>query len=121
MSIAHRLLRSFSMCALVCAALMTAAAGTATAAPSPDPYAQERYYASLGNADTSAAIAQEQYLGSYGEPQPLSPPQSSLPSDETPWLPIALAIAGTLVVVAASATQLRRLRLRRRRAAGSSA
>jgi hypothetical protein len=123
MSVAHRLKRSVALCGLVCAALMATTAGAAVAASDPRPglYAQERAYSSYEPADTSPAIAQERYLGSYGEPQPLSPPQSPLPSDDTPWLPIALSIAGTLVIVAASATQLRRLRVRRRRAAGSTA
>jgi hypothetical protein len=35
------------------------------------------------------------------------------------WLPIALIAAGSLTVVGASATHLRRLRLRRRRTAGA--
>jgi hypothetical protein len=43
-------------------------------------------------------------------------PRPSAPSDETPWLPIALSIALALAVVAASATLLRRLRVRRRAA-----
>jgi hypothetical protein len=118
MSIAHRLQRSVALCALLCAALMTTAAGVALAASDPptgpNPYAQERYYSSYGTADTSAPLAQERYLGSYGEPQSLSPPQSPIPSDDTPWLPIAVSIAGALVIVAASATQARRVRIRRR-------
>jgi hypothetical protein len=117
----HRLNRSAALCALVCAALMTMAAGVAVGATDSladhGLHAQEDYYASFGSRDTSAALAQEQYLGSYGEPQPLGPSQPATPSDDTPWLPIALAITGALVV-AASATQLRRLRIRRRRAAG---
>jgi hypothetical protein len=123
MSVAHRLKRSVALCALVCAALVLATAGAAVAASGPGPglYAQESAYSSYGTADTSPALAQEQYLGSYGEPQQLSSPQSPLTSDDTPWLPIALSIAGALVIVAASATQLRRLRVRRRRAAGSTA
>jgi hypothetical protein len=71
--------------------------------------------------DASPALAQERYLSSYGEPEPLTLPQSPAPSHDTPWLPIALVIAGALVIVAASATQLRRLRVRRRRAVRSTA
>ena len=122
MSIAQRPQRTLALCGLVCAALMITAAGAATAAPrpspGPNPVAQERYYASFGTADTSGALAHEQYLGSYGETQPLSSPQAPAAPDDSPWLPIALAIAGALVIVAASASQLRRLRIRRRRAAG---
>jgi hypothetical protein len=76
--------------------------------------AQERHYTSYGDPATSAALAQERYLTSYGEPEPLTRPQAPAPSDDTPWLPIALSIAAALAIVAASATQLRRLRSRRR-------
>jgi hypothetical protein len=64
-----------------------------------------------------AALAQERYYSSYGDPEPLTVPQSPARSSDTPWLPIALAIAATLAITAASATHLRRLRIRRRRAA----
>ena len=68
-----------------------------------------------------SALAQERYYMSYGEPEPLTRPQAPVPSDDTPWLPIALSITAALVIVATSATQLRRLRLRRRRATRSTA
>jgi hypothetical protein len=55
----------------------------------------------------SAALAQERYYSSYGEPAPVSLPRPSAPSDETLWLPIALSIALALPVVAAGATLLR--------------
>jgi hypothetical protein len=119
MSIPHRVPLSVALCVLVSAALLAAAAGVAHGATEPDLYAVERAYSTYAPADTAPALATEQYLQSYGEPQPLSPPPP-LPSDDTPWLPIALSITG-LVIVAASATQLRRLRLRRRRAIGSAA
>ena len=70
---------------------------------------------------TPAAQAQERYYSSYGEPEPPTAAQSPQPSDDTPWLPIALSITAGLVLVAASATQLRRLRLRRHRATRSAA
>jgi hypothetical protein len=119
MSITHRLRRSAALCAILCAALVPATAGVARAAP--DPLAQERYYSSYGTPDSSAALAQERYLSSYGEPEPLTLPQSPAPADDTPWRPIALSITGALITVAASATQLRRVRLRRRSAARSTA
>src|SRR5918999_2177826 len=80
--------------------------------------AQERYYSSIGGRETidagaSAAPEQERYYSSYGEPEPLSLPHPRVPSDDTPWLAIALSIATALAVVAASATQLHRLRARR--------
>jgi hypothetical protein len=118
-SITHRLRRSAALGALLCAALVPATAGVASAAP--DPLAQERYYSSYGTPDSSPALAQERYLSSYGEPEPLTLPQAPAPTDDTPWLPIALSITTALVIVAASATQLRRLRLRRRHAARSTA
>jgi hypothetical protein len=90
------------LCAIACALLVAGMTGAAAAAPS-DPQA--------------AALVQERYYGSFGEPEPLTVPQSPAPSDDTPWLPIALVIGAALAVVTASAAQLRRLRVRRRRAA----
>jgi hypothetical protein len=120
MSTAHRLRRAAALCAILCAALVPATAGVALAAP--DPLAQERYYSSYGTPDSSAALlAQERYLSSYGDPEPLTLPHSPVPSDDTPWLPIALSITGALVIAAATATHLRRLRLRRRRTVRSTA
>lgn len=118
MFISYRLRRSVALCAIACAALIPATGGAAFAAA--DPPTQESYYSSYETPDASRSVAREHYYSSYGDPEPLSLPQSSLPSDDTPWLPIALSIAGTLIVVAASATQVRRLRFRRRRAAGAS-
>ena len=92
--------------------------------------AQERYYTSYGKSTATddnvtpaadSARAQERYYTSYGEPEPLTRPQSPVSSDDTPWLPIALSITAGLVIVATSATQLRRLRLRRHRATRSAA
>jgi hypothetical protein len=84
--------------------------------------AQERYYSSYGAprpsaAGTFAALAQERYYSSYRNPAPLTAPQPPAPSDDTPWLLIGLSIAAALAIAATSATQLRRLRIRRRRAA----
>jgi hypothetical protein len=112
-SITRRFRRPARLCAITCALLMLPAAlGAAVAAA--DPLAQERYYASYQPPDVSA---QEQYYSSYGEPEPL--PSNS--SNDTPWMPIVLSIAGTLAVGAVSATQLRRVRVRRRRAAHTAA
>jgi hypothetical protein len=97
-SISSRIRRSAGLCAIASALLVPAA--------NADPRAQERYYMSF---PAHAPVAQEEYYASYGEPSP-APPNAS--SNETPWLPIAAALA----VVAASATQLRRVRVRRRRA-----
>jgi hypothetical protein len=119
MSSVHRLKRLAALSGLVCAAFMTTIAGVAVAASDPPkPHPQERYLASYGDGGTAAALAREAYLESYGETQPLSSPQAPAAPDDSPWLPIALSITGALVIVAASASQLRRLRIRRRRAAG---
>jgi hypothetical protein len=109
-------------CALACALLVSAIGGAAAAQASDAARAQERYYSSYGeprpiDSGTAAARAQERYYASYGKPEPVTPPQSLSPSDDVPWLPIAPSIVITLVVVTASATQFRRLRVRRRRAA----
>jgi hypothetical protein len=42
--------------------------------------------------------------------------QSPTPSDDTPWLPIALATVVAMAIIAASAPRVRRLRIRRRAA-----
>jgi hypothetical protein len=114
------------VCALACALLASAMSGAAAARSSDvsqsAAQAQERYYSSYGepqpiDTGTAAARAQERYYSSYGEPEPLTLPRSPSPSDDTPWLPIALSIAVTLVMVTAGVTHLRRLRIRRRRAA----
>ena len=85
--------------------------------------AQERHYMGstpeTADAGTPALRAQERYYSSFGEPEPLIVPRSPAPSDDTPWLPIALSVAAALAIAAAGATQLRRLRIRRRRAARS--
>jgi hypothetical protein len=112
--------------ALACALLASALSGVAPARASEQTksaaaLAQERYYSSHGkpvtiDAGASAAHAQERYYSSYGEPEPLTVAHSQTPSNDTPWLPIALSVAAALTIVAASATQARRLRIRRRAA-----
>jgi hypothetical protein len=111
------------ICAIVCALLASALAGVtpASANERTQAAAQERYYSSYGesetiDAGTSAADPQERYYSSYGESEPLTVAQSPEPSDDTPWLSIALSFALALAIVAASATLARRLRIRRRAA-----
>ncbi len=61
-----------------------------------------------------AADPQAQYYSSYGEPEPLSVPESPAPSDNTPGLAIALSVAALLAIVAGVvAIRLRRHRVRR--------
>jgi hypothetical protein len=113
--ITRHLRRAAQLLAIACALLVPAGAAYAAADPL---LAQERYYMSFAAADEpQGPAAQEQYYSSYGDPKPLTAPQSPSPSRETPWIAIALSIAGALALVAVSTTQLRRIRVRRRRAA----
>jgi hypothetical protein len=111
------------ICAIVCALLASALTSVAPASANERAQAaaeaQERYYSSYGepgttDAATSAAEAQERYYSSYGVPEPLTVAQAPEPSDHAQWLPIALSVAVTLAILAASATVARRLRIRRR-------
>jgi hypothetical protein len=123
---ASRTHRRTITCAIVCALLASALTAAAPASATErtqaaQALAQERYYSSYGkpetiDARTAAAQAQERYYSSYGEPEPLTGAQSPQPSDNTPWLPIALSVALALVIVAAGATLARRLRIHRRAA-----
>jgi hypothetical protein len=123
---ASRTHRRTVICAIVCALLASALTGVAPASANERTQAaaalaQERYYSSYGepetiDAGTSAAEAQERYYSSYGEPEPLTVAQSPEPSDDAQWLPIALSGAVVLAIVAASAALARRLRIRRRAA-----
>jgi hypothetical protein len=65
---------------------------------------------------SAGALAHERYSSSYGEREPPTVAQSPAPSDHTPWLPIALSDAVALASVAASTTEVRKLRIRRRAA-----
>ena len=102
--------RSTSICAIACVALLTGLTAAAVAAPTPE----ERYY---GSFESSPAQTQEAYYSSYGAPESLSAPQSPAPSDDTPWLAIAASIAGAILIAAAGASQVHRVRIRRRRQA----
>ncbi len=135
MSNATRLRRSAMLAALTCALLAATATAIAAAQPNedahcrvqlgaglpfvpcyhaPDPQRKSTRTRSDESRRLAAALAQERYYSSYGEPEPLILPRPSAPSDKTPRLPIAVAIAVALAVVAAGATRLRRLRVRRR-------
>jgi hypothetical protein len=116
----HRIVISAIVCALLASALTNVApAGASQRTLLAGARAQERYYASFGKsraidpARLAAAKAQGRYYASYGHPQPLPPPQRPQPSDGTPWLPITLAVAAAMAVIAAGSTAARRLRLRR--------
>jgi hypothetical protein len=108
--------RAAIVSAFVCASLTSCLSGVALAGPVERALAQEQYYMGGGNPDSGAAITQERYYSSYGEPEPLTLPQPAVPSDHTPWLAIGLSLAAALATIALSATQLRRLRHRRRTA-----
>jgi hypothetical protein len=106
------------LAALLFVLALLAAPASALASNDDAARAQERYYQSYTAApavpDTDAALAQEQYLQSYGAPTPIPHPASSGGSSDT-WLIVGLSVAA-IVLVAGSATQLRR-----RRTAGSPA
>jgi hypothetical protein len=114
------------ICAIVCAllgsALSVASAGASERTRAAGVRAQQRYYESFGKPEAIdlgkfAAEAQERYYSSYGEPQPLPVAQSPEPSDDAPWLPIALSVAVALAVIAAGTAAARRLRRRPTRVA----
>jgi hypothetical protein len=98
---ARRINRPAITCALACALLASAMSGTAAARPHQ-------------HTKASAALAQEHYYASYGDPAPVVASQPPAPSDDTPWRLIALSSAAALVIAAATASQLRRLRIRQR-------
>ena len=87
-----------SIAAIATAAALVPFALTGTAGAAVDPVAQERYYSS------------------YGSPKPLSRPDTPATSDETPWLPLGLAVGGSVILVATTASQRQRARIRRRAA-----
>ncbi len=90
---AYRSIRPLAVSLLASAAIAAAAAAPAAAA---DPQVQR-------------AQATEQYLQSYGAPEPIAP---SVPTSETPWLPIVLV--GAFVAIGFGAVQTRRVRMRQR-------
>jgi hypothetical protein len=119
----HRRTRTVAL-AVVCALLTCALAGASPAGASQESLlagarAQERYYQSFGGSGATvpsqlaAAHAQERYYASYGEPRPIAVAHSPAPSDGAPWLPITLAVAAAMAIVAAAVSAVRRLHLRR--------
>jgi hypothetical protein len=119
-----------TVCALFASILTgVAPAGAETKAASTSAWLERGYpaYPTPERIDPAiaAALAQERYYSSYGEverrtvprsPHDTRPAHDTQPADDTPWLPIALSMAAALAIVAASATQARRLRIRRRAA-----
>lgn len=119
--------------ALACALLAATTTGPAGARP-PDPRTEAQTSSLAGTTArqdrrspdaldakrrNEIALALKRYYSTYGEPKPLPVAEAPAPVDEdTPWLPNVIAIAATLAIVAASATHLLRLRVRRRRTAG---
>jgi hypothetical protein len=111
--------RRTAICAVVCALLASALTTWAPAGASQRSLiagarAQERYYMSFGTSGATdaalrAAKAQERYYASYGTPRPLHAVPSPEPSDGTPWLPITLAVAGAVAIVAAFSLAARRV------------
>jgi hypothetical protein len=106
-----RFRRRAEPCAIACALLM-ATGGTALAADPRVP--QERYLASYGKPDGgSRPVPQERYYASYGHPKPLSRPDTPASSDGMPWLPIGLAVGGSVLLVATTGSRRRRAHIRR--------
>jgi hypothetical protein len=99
----HR--RPAVLCALACTVVMAAAGGTAFARPAPEDVSPAN----------SSAQAQEAYYQSYGEPQPVSSPAATPPFDDTEWLVIGLACIAAIGIAGATASQVHRIRVRRRR------
>jgi hypothetical protein len=104
----RRLRRPAPLCAIACALLAPAASAAV------DPQPHDRYFIAEGS---SAPEPYEQYLASYGQPQPLSAHKRTPPSTDSDWPAIALSVAGAIAIAGASSAQLRRVRVRRRRAA----
>jgi nucleotide-binding universal stress UspA family protein len=122
MSLARRLPRTVIALAIGVLVAAPAQAGASRHPGRAAALAQERYYSSYGPAAdpaTAAALAQERYYSSYGQPEPLTLPSSPGAPSDTPWTPIAVSLGAALIVVAASAFGVRRLRARRRVAAGA--
>ena len=97
-----RLRINAALVAVACALLIPTGAAFAAG----DPPAQEAYYSSYATPDDARSLAREAYYSSYDLPQ------SPAPSKD-PWLPIALATTGVLIIAGVGATQVRRLRFRR--------
>jgi hypothetical protein len=105
---ATRTSRTRAIAALACAALF-ALSGSAVAMP-----ADHNYLAGSAASAPDPGRAQEQYYSSYGAPEPVHVAPSPAPSDDTPWLAIALTAAALLAIVAFFvAIVLRRHRVRR--------
>jgi hypothetical protein len=108
----NRTRRSAAASALTCAALMSAGTGVAFATQAED------YYSSYTTPADQPGLAQEQYLSSYGSPEPIAAPQAAgATGDDTPWLEITLSAAGALALAGVGVTQARRVRIRRRHVA----
>jgi hypothetical protein len=97
-------------------------AGT-TASPRQDlrsPDAQDAARAQT-QSDVTAAIAQERYYSSYGDPEPVTAPASVTAADTSDGiapLPFVLGLVSALIVGVAAGTGMHQLVVRRRHAAG---
>ena len=66
-----------------------------------------------------AALAEERYYSSYGQPEPITPPATApATADGIAALPFILGLAGTLIVGLAAGGGLHELYVRHRHAAG---
>lgn len=140
---ASRLRRSAILGALACALLAATTTAVAAAAAQPNDGAHCRVQLGAGlpfvpcphdpnpqhestltpsddSPQLTAAQAQERYYSSYGEPEPITAPLAPAPTNNTPWLTIALAAAVALAAASIAAIHRHRLRLRRRVARATS-
>jgi hypothetical protein len=128
----RRTIRGALVCALLTCAVGVASAGAHPVAPQAKYYAsygatkqaqldgafvQNRDFASRGGAGIGPfsrpdIAAQARYYSSYGDPQPLTLARQPEPSDETPWLEIALIAAAALALAATGAAVAVRTRRR---------
>ncbi len=112
MPTSHRIRRTAVLGALGCTLLGSAGSGVAAAQADRESRVaaaeeQAQYYASQPGVETHP---QAQYYASFGEAEPLTLPQSPAPSDDTPWLVLALGSTAAVATVSVAALQRRRLR-----------
>ena len=104
--------------AVLALAVATAPAASAAVPPPDFPTAVPAYPGSPTgeSAQISAARAQEQYLQSYGEPQPLTQVSEPAGDGGVDWTSIGIVVGGTVLLLGAVIPLLMRTRRRSGRA-----
>ena len=109
----NTLRRSAALCAIGGVGILTGGEVIPEAAFAGIP--AEDYYSSYTTPADDPALVQEQYLSSYGNPEPIAAPQATGDTGgDTPRLELTLSAAGALAIAGLGATQVRRVRIRRR-------